>query len=82
MCYQIFIFNVTSLAGNPFLNFLFQALIELPSNLVGKLSCNYFGRRFVSLLSFTLAVAFCVILLISYSCKYQYIFGEKTFKFT
>ncbi|XP_044742619.1 solute carrier family 22 member 5-like [Chrysoperla carnea] len=69
MCYQIFIYNVTSLAGNPFLNFLFQALIELPSNLVGKLTCNYCGRRFVSLIAFMLSVAFCVILLISYNWK-------------
>ncbi|XP_065157057.1 organic cation transporter 1-like [Atheta coriaria] len=52
---QIYIFliiNVSNLDGNPFLNYLFQALAELPGYALAKVISDRYGRRYASFLGF------------------------------
>jgi hypothetical protein len=43
--YYTIVLSVAGMSGNPFLNFLLQALIELPGFLVGRAVCDRLGRR-------------------------------------
>lgn len=45
MLYFTLIMNVNNLGGNPFLNYFFQGLAELPASLLGKYLCDKMGRR-------------------------------------
>lgn len=57
--------------GNPFLNYLYQGLAELPAYPIGKLATNYIGRRWTGVASFLLA--FCATLPLLYTSTGKYI---------
>ena len=49
MTFYGLIFASTSLAGNPYLNFVLNALMEIPATLIGILVIDYFGRKKVNI---------------------------------
>lgn len=54
----------SSMSGNPFLNFLLQTVVEVPSNFIGTYFSNRIGRRFTSCFSYLVAAVFCLPLII------------------
>ncbi|XP_071441641.1 carcinine transporter-like [Hetaerina americana] len=55
LAYYSLILNVGTMSGNPFLNYFFQALVELPADLVGMWSTDTIGRRWTQSLFFILS---------------------------
>lgn len=51
--------NVSNLAGNEFLNFFYLGLVEIPANLAGWWSMEYFGRRWTNVFFLLLTAASC-----------------------
>lgn len=51
--YSLIFLNVTNLKGNPFLNYFWQALAELPGYFLGKFLSDKFGRKFTIFVGFT-----------------------------
>ena len=49
MTFYGLIFASTSLAGNPYLNFVLNTLVEFPAKLLGILLIDYFGRKKMSI---------------------------------
>ncbi|KDR09584.1 hypothetical protein L798_00320, partial [Zootermopsis nevadensis] len=45
MTYYTLMLNVSSMDGNPFMNFFWQSLVELPGYVVGKYFSDRYGRR-------------------------------------
>lgn len=60
MIYMCLTINVNNLGGNPFLNYLFQAVGELPAYMIGKYVSDHYGRRWTSIISFILTSLACV----------------------
>jgi hypothetical protein len=50
--YYTVVLSVAGMSGNPFVNFLLQALIELPGFLIGRALCDRLGRRWSQALAF------------------------------
>ncbi|ALC47410.1 CG7084 [Drosophila busckii] len=48
------------MAGNPFLNFLYQSIVEIPAYVVGKYMGDKFGRRFTNSMSFLVSFGICL----------------------
>ena len=59
--YMIIILNSTRMAGNPFLNFFWQSLIELPAYVMGQYLAERMGRKLTVVLAFFGAGIFCVV---------------------
>lgn len=62
---QIYIFlvvNVTNLDGNPFLNYLFQALAEFPGFVLAKVISDRYGRRYASFVGFSMTFVSCTLI--------------------
>lgn len=55
MMYFILTLNVSNLGGNPFLNYFWQGLAELPGYIIGKYCCDVIGRRWTKTLAFLAA---------------------------
>eukprot|EP00095_Tigriopus_kingsejongensis_P000969 maker-scaffold83_size396513-snap-gene-2.32 protein:Tk00969 transcript:maker-scaffold83_size396513-snap-gene-2.32-mRNA-1 annotation:"PREDICTED: uncharacterized protein LOC103466540" len=68
MSYYGITFAITSLSGNPYLNFFLSALTELPGVVFGYYAINFFGRRFILSFLQSLAGVACIVagLLVSY----------------
>lgn len=47
LCFYGITFALTSLSGNPYLNFFLGAVCEIPGALLGYFCINFFGRRFI-----------------------------------
>jgi hypothetical protein len=45
MTYYTLMLNVSNMEGNPFMNFFWQSLVELPGYVVGKYLSDRLGRR-------------------------------------
>lgn len=59
MTYYTLMLNVSNMEGNPFMNFFWQSLVELPGYVVGKYLSDRYGRRWTQAVLFlflTLAV--------------------------
>uniref|UniRef100_A0A6M2DYH2 Putative synaptic vesicle transporter svop n=1 Tax=Xenopsylla cheopis TaxID=163159 RepID=A0A6M2DYH2_XENCH len=63
LAHFMLILNVTNMDGNPFLNFLYQGIVELPALFLGKWTTNKFGRKWTAVGSFTCATISAVPLL-------------------
>ncbi|XP_049530124.1 beta-alanine transporter [Anopheles darlingi] len=50
--------------GNPFLNFMYQSLIEVPAALIGQRVCDRFGRRTTNATAFLLASITCLLVVL------------------
>ncbi|XP_065721258.2 carcinine transporter [Drosophila suzukii] len=48
------------MAGNPFLNFLYQSIVEIPAYVVGRYMGDTYGRRFTNSVSFLIAFVTCL----------------------
>ncbi|XP_017787316.1 PREDICTED: organic cation transporter 1-like isoform X2 [Nicrophorus vespilloides] len=57
-------FNVTNLEGNPFLNFFWLGVAELPAWFIGKYASDKFGRRWTNMASFSAIFLGCLLILI------------------
>ena len=55
MSYSVIILNNSKMEGNPFLNFFWQSVVELPAYVGGKYLGDKIGRRYTNVLSFSLA---------------------------
>lgn len=60
--YLILYFNVSNLKGNPFLNYFWQGLAELPGYFVGKYLSDAIGRKYTKFLSLVAIAIVAVIL--------------------
>lgn len=63
MTYYTLMLNVSNMEGNPFMNFFWQSLVELPGYVVGKYLSDRFGRRWTQAILF-LALILAVIVVI------------------
>ncbi|XP_016978582.1 carcinine transporter [Drosophila rhopaloa] len=59
------------MAGNPFLNFLYQSIVEIPAYIVGRYMGDTYGRRFTNAVSF-LICAFTCLPIIVYATDERY----------
>ncbi|XP_022215183.2 carcinine transporter [Drosophila obscura] len=48
------------MAGNPFLNFLYQSIVEIPAYIVGRYLGDTYGRRITNSVSFLISFITCV----------------------
>nr|CAD7424296.1 unnamed protein product [Timema monikensis] len=62
LSYYTLTLNVTNMSGNPFLNFFWQALVELPGYTLGKVFSDRFGRRWTQSIGFIVIVLSCMVL--------------------
>ncbi|XP_067015468.2 organic cation/carnitine transporter 2 [Anabrus simplex] len=63
LSYYTLMLNISYLSGNPFLNFFYQSLVELPAYLVGKALSDRYGRRWTQVGIFlTLTVGYIVLI--------------------
>uniref|UniRef100_A0A6M2E0I3 Putative product n=1 Tax=Xenopsylla cheopis TaxID=163159 RepID=A0A6M2E0I3_XENCH len=65
LSYFLLYLNVSNMDGNPFLNYLYQGLAEIPAYPIGKFATNYIGRKYTGVASFLLA--FCATLPLLYT---------------
>ncbi|XP_037729815.1 carcinine transporter [Drosophila subpulchrella] len=59
------------MAGNPFLNFLYQSIVEIPAYVVGRYMGDTYGRRFTNSVSFLIAFVTCLPIIV-YSTDERY----------
>ncbi|XP_017787307.1 PREDICTED: organic cation transporter 1-like [Nicrophorus vespilloides] len=52
LIYYTLTLNVNNLGGNPFMNFFWQGMAELPAYIVGKFASDKFGRRWTNIGAF------------------------------
>jgi hypothetical protein len=80
--YYTIVLSVAGMSGNPFLNFLLQALIELPGFLVGRAVCDRLGRRWSQAGAFVLTgclqLACLVITVREYRLPYRDCYSTQT----
>ncbi|XP_026479554.1 solute carrier family 22 member 4-like [Ctenocephalides felis] len=55
LSYFLLILNVNNMDGNPFLNYLYQGLVEMPAYIFGKWATNNIGRRWTAVMAFSVA---------------------------
>lgn len=60
IAYLTIMLNCSKMVGNPFLNFFWQSLIELPAFVLGQYFADKIGRRFTNSVSFIAAGVLCV----------------------
>ncbi|XP_063227631.1 solute carrier family 22 member 21-like isoform X2 [Bacillus rossius redtenbacheri] len=65
LSYYTLTLNVTNMSGNPFLNFFWQALVELPGYLAGRALSDRYGRRWTQSAGFAAIVVGCVGLVVT-----------------
>lgn len=64
LIYYVLILNVGTLGGNPFLNFFYQAIVELPAYVLAKNSCDKIGRRWSQVIPNLFGTVGCLIMII------------------
>lgn len=71
IAYLTIMLNCSKMAGNPFMNFFYQSLIELPAFILGQHFADRIGRRYTNTLSFIGAAVLCVpvIMMVKGKCK-------------
>lgn len=77
IAYLTIMLNCSRMGGNPFMNFFWQSLIELPAFVLGQYFADRLGRRFTNSMSFMGAAILCipVIMLIKGELKISYLIG-------
>ena len=58
--YMTIMLNCSRMAGNPFMNFFWQSIIELPAYMIGKFFGDRLGRRVTNAVSLSLAALMCI----------------------
>jgi membrane protein DedA with SNARE-associated domain len=56
MTYYTLMLNVSNMEGNPFMNFFWQSLVELPGYVLGKYLSDRYGRRWTQGAMFLLLI--------------------------
>lgn len=71
IAYLTIMLNCSRMAGNPFMNFFWQSIIELPAYGLGQYFGDRIGRRFTNAASFVGAGIMCipVIMLVKSECE-------------
>lgn len=64
LCYFTLVLNASRMGGNPFLNFLYQSAIEMPSYIVGRWYGDRYGRRLTTAFSFAIAAITAFVLIV------------------
>lgn len=59
LCYYVITLNVTNMSGNPFMNFFWQSLVELPGYILGKVLSDRIGRRWTQTGAYASGAVFC-----------------------
>lgn len=54
--YVLLYLNLNNLDGNPFMNYFWQAVGEIPGQIFGKYLCDNIGRKWSRICSFLVAV--------------------------
>ncbi|XP_017787299.1 PREDICTED: organic cation transporter 1-like [Nicrophorus vespilloides] len=52
LIYYTFTFNINNLEGNPFMNFFWQGIAEIPAYFAAKYTSDYLGRRWTNFIAF------------------------------
>lgn len=60
LVYNTLTLNISNLDGNPFVNYFWQSLAELPGYVLGKYMCNVIGRRWTYVFAFLVTSLTCV----------------------
>ncbi|XP_022905602.2 organic cation/carnitine transporter 2 [Onthophagus taurus] len=72
--YYILTMNIINLGGNPFMNFFWQGLAEIPGNVLGKIAADKIGRKWSAFIAYVgLAFGTLPILFTVYDKNYEYI---------
>ncbi|XP_037885296.1 solute carrier family 22 member 5 isoform X2 [Glossina fuscipes] len=62
------------MAGNPFLNFLLQSIVEIPAYMVGKYLGDTYGRRFTNCISFLISFLTCIpVIILATDVQYEHV---------
>ncbi|GLV42087.1 uncharacterized protein CBL_04954 [Carabus blaptoides fortunei] len=59
LVYYVIVLSVNALGGNPFMNFFYQGLAELPANIIGRISSDRIGRRWTQVLAYFIGALAC-----------------------
>jgi sugar phosphate permease len=71
MTYYTLMLNVSNMEGNPFMNFFWQSLVELPGYVVGKYLSDRFGRRWTQAVLFLALILAVVVVICIVGRKYR-----------
>lgn len=58
--YYVIILNAANLGGNPFLDYFFQAIVEIPAYLLARYFCDKYGRRITQISAFLCSALTCI----------------------
>lgn len=58
--YNVIVLNAANLGGNPFLDYFFQAIAEIPAYLIARYTCDKFGRRITQMSAFICNAFTCI----------------------
>lgn len=70
LIYYTLTLNVNNLGGNPFLNYFWQGLAEMPAYILGKYASDVIGRRWTHILAFLVTALGCIPLVYTVVSKY------------
>ncbi|KAL3272918.1 hypothetical protein HHI36_014377 [Cryptolaemus montrouzieri] len=60
--YVLLYLNLNNLEGNPFMNYFWQAIGEIPGHLLGKVLCDKIGRKWSRVLGFLIVISMNILL--------------------
>lgn len=72
MTYYTLMLNVSNMEGNPFLNFFWQSLVELPGYVVGKYLSDRYGRRWTQAFLFLSLILAVIVVICVVGRKYPH----------
>lgn len=70
MTYYTLMLNISNMEGNPFMNFFWQSLVELPGYVVGKYLSDRYGRRWTQAFLFLFLILTVIIIIFVVGRKY------------
>jgi hypothetical protein len=70
MAYYMLMLNVSNMDGNPFMNFFWHSLVELPGYIVGKYLSNRYGRRWTQAILFVFLIFSVIVVTFIVGSKY------------
>lgn len=65
IAYLTIMLNISRMAGNPFMNFFWQSIIEMPAYVLGQFLGDRYGRRYTNSFSFAGSAVFSVIVVMT-----------------
>jgi hypothetical protein len=72
MTYYTLMLNVSNMEGNPFMNFFWQSLVELPGYVVGKYLSDRYGRRWTQAILFLFLILSVIVVVFVVGRKYPH----------